>query len=513
MKKFILILILYFFSCLREYSQDNHNFSDLVSDTIFDTGYNFIEDVQSIDISGDAGKFLPIKCNRTIIPADKSLREKAEFYDRIARELHIPEGQELIYSVFVKEDGKSLDRVIMSDNVGTWTAIYTASQAFRYAETKSDEALKNLRHTLKGEYNLMKITGVKGLFTRVYVNPDIYGFPTGEQLEKMYPDCDLSVKHCKRFVEVKDGEFKGYWFKTDVSKDEYAHHMFAMSIVWQLIDDEEIRRMVKEIVLSVADHLMENNLRITDIDGRTTTYGRMYATAMDDFPGFNALLILSWFKLAAIIGGGKYKEYYQNCLLQKNGRYECIKNEEPAPYTDYLNNVGLNLDCKTNWNNHNMAQISIFHLIQNEEDTNLNSFYRQILKNQLWDAEDKRPMRIQQNTLYTFFYAINRSIVEPIPDKELSDGICVMQIFPADKHQYKVDTLNRYPIDCYDRSDEPMTDIVIPVNEYGIDNFLWIRNPYKLKLEEENRFLIESPEDYLLAYWLGRFYGFISEDM
>lgn len=36
---------------------------------------------------------------------------------------------------------------------------------------------------------------------------------------------------------------------------------------------------------------------------------------------------------------------------------------------------------------------------------------------------------------------------------------------------------------------------------------------YKLKIEPENRLLIESPEDYLLAYWIGRYYGFISEVM
>ncbi|MGC9044599.1 MAG: hypothetical protein ACP5KG_12180, partial [Myxococcota bacterium] len=78
---------------------------------------------------------------------------------------------------------------------------------------------------------------------------------------------------------------------------------------------------------------------------------------------------------------------------------------------------------------------------------------------------------------------------------------------------YPVDTLNRYSAVCYDRGDEPLTDIIIPINEYGIDNFLWIRNPYKLKIEPENRLLVESPEDYLLAYWMGRYYGFISEDM
>ncbi|MCX7958958.1 MAG: hypothetical protein N3B13_07915 [Deltaproteobacteria bacterium] len=155
----------------------------------------------------------------------------------------------------------------------------------------------------------------------------------------------------------------------------------------------------------------------------------------------------------------------------------------------------------------------MFHLIQNENSPELRKYYKDILHSQIWSADDPRPMKNQQNTLYTFFYAINKPDDKPMPSQELSDAMCVMQIFPETKHQYMVDTIDRYPVVCYDRSDEPLTDIVIPVNEYGADNFLWIRNPYKLKSEPENKLLIESPEDYLLAYWIGRYYGFIDENM
>ncbi len=505
----IIVSFLLIFSCSREYSTDFTQFRDIGSAA----DNEISSDIESGDISDDKIKFNPVKCNKPVNKTTRSLREKAEYYDDLAVRLHIPYGQELLYSVFVKEDGRNFDRVIMSDNVGTWTALYTASQAFRYAATGSEEALNNIKKSLRGEFNLMKITGVKGLFTRVYVNPSLPGFPTDEQLDNWYPDCDLTVRHCKRFVKVEDGEFRGYWFKTDVSKDEYAHHMFAMSVLWNLVEDEEVKIIVKEILTGVADHLIENNLRITDIDGKVTTYGRMYATAFDDFAGFNALLTLSWFRLAAGVGGIKYKNFYENCLLQKKGRYECIKNEDPSPYTDYLGNIGLNLDCKTNWNNHNMAQISMFHIIQNEDDTELKEYYQDILHQQLWDADDPRPMKVQQNPLYTFFYAVNKSDKYDFPRNELSDAICVLQLFPETKYQYAVDTLNRYNTVCYDRSDEPLTDVIIPINEYGTDNFLWIRNPYKLKIEPEDKLLIESPEDYLLAYWMGRYYGFISEDM
>jgi hypothetical protein len=43
--------------------------------------------------------------------------------------------------------------------------------------------------------------------------------------------------------------------------------------------------------------------------------------------------------------------------------------------------------------------------------------------------------------------------------------------------------------------------------------FLWWANPYDLDGCTANPRRIEPPTDYLLAYWMGRYYGFISEGM
>lgn len=443
----------------------------------------------------------------------KNLREKAEYFDAVARKWHLPPGQELLYSMHLKKDLEAPDKVGMSDNVGSWTAMYAASQSFRYAATGDQDALENLRRVIKGEHNMLKITGVKGLFTRVYINPALAGFPTAEQLNSWYPDCDLKVKHCKRFNEVTEGEFKGFWFKNDVSKDEYAAHMFSMAVAWEIVSDPEVRARVKEIVTAVGDHLIDNGLRITDIDGAVTTFGNMYAMAFDDFPGFNALLTLSWIKLAAVVAGKKYEDFYEKCLLQQNGYNPCVPDEEPAPYIVYLDNIGLNLDCLTNWNNHNMAQIAMYSLIRYEEDPALKAVYREALLKQLWDADDPRPMRVQRDTLYTFFYLVNRGAADPPCEGEAIDAICSMKLFPEFKGHHAVDTVTGYKEVCKDRSGEPMSDVVIDVDKRASDNYMWSDNPYIMEIEAENLQIVESPEDYLLAYWMGRYFGFITEGM
>ncbi len=466
--------------------------------------------------SSDGGAFEALSCSSPE-STPQSLHEKAERFDLLAQSLHIPAGQDQLYSVILQDDLVTLDRVDMSDNVGTWTALYTASQAFRWAATGEPRALDNLRRAVLGERDMMRITGVPGLFTRVMVNPELPGFPSAAQLDAWYPDCDLSQRHCKRFNLVREGEFAGWWFKNDVSKDEYAAHMFSMAAAWELCDDDQVRAAVSEVVTAVADHLMEHNLKITDIDGQVTTYGYMNALSFNDFPGFNALLSLSWLQLAAVVGGEPYRAYYRDCLLQQGGREVCIHDpdEDPRPYTEYLDtaSVGLNLGCMTNWNNHNMAQLAAWSLVRLESDPELQAIYRRALRQSLWDAEAERPMRVQKKTLYTFFYLVNRDPSDPWPAQAAEEALCVMKTFPAGKEHYAVDTFSSYSQTCLDRSDEPLTDVVIPIPERSMDNFVWINNPYKLESEPAEPRWVESPEDYLLAYWLGRYFGFIRAEM
>lgn len=462
--------------------------------------------------AGDARPFSAITCPEVAGTA-MSLREKAERFDALARRWHLPAGQDLWFSVLLGPDLETVERVDMSDNVGTWTALYAASQAFRYATTRDPEALGNLRRVVRGEHDMLRITGVRGLFTRAFVNPALPGFPSEEWLAGAYPDCDLAKGHCKRYNRVKEGEFAGFWFKNDVSKDEYAAHMFSMAVAWELVDDPDVRSRVEDIVRQVGDHLIEHGLRITDIDGQVTTYGHLNAMGMDDFPGFNAILALSFMKLAAVVGGGKYADFYSDCLLQRSGEDACIPEESPRPYTHYLDTVGLDLGCKTNWNNHNMAELGMYALLRHESDPELLATYRAALRDALWNPDDERPMRVQENTLYTFFYLVNKDPSDPWPEDEARAAICTMKRYPEHKAHFAVDTLSRYEQVCTGRSDEPMTDVVIPIDERKADNFQWIGNPYALETSPADPRHVESPEDFLLAYWMGRYFGFIDETM
>lgn len=442
------------------------------------------------------------------------LHARAARFDAIGPTLHMPAGQDLMHSVFVASDLTTFDRVRLSDNSGFWTSTYTASQAFRWAVTKDPEALANVKRALQGQYDLMRITGVPGLYARSYVNLDLSGFPTEQELLDQYPDCDLSVEHCKRF-QRGTGEFANYMFKNDVSRDEYAGHQFALGVVGKLVDDPDVQRIVKDMSAQVATHLIDNDLTIVDIDGEVTTFGYLNPTSFSGFPGFNAVQVLSFIKVAAYMNPEqpRFESFYRNCLLHED-LSQCEKPDLATndKYQLHLEDMGLDFGCKTNWNNHNMAQLAMFDLIWLEEDERTKSTYQRILQNHMWDQEDARPMKDQQHTLFTFFREVNRHRERNALDETaVNDAVCVLKKFPEVKYQRAVDNTS-YPEVCTDRKDRPMTDQVIPFDERPMDNFMWKLNPYLIEQVPENRQFIEAPDDFLLAYWLGRYFDILTPE-
>lgn len=443
-----------------------------------------------------------------------NLLERAKTYDQIARDLHIQPGQNLLHAARVKEDLTTFDEVRLSDNSGFWTATYAASQAYRYRVTEDPEALENLKRVLRGMVELHDITGVPGLFARSYVHLGLPGFPAEQDLLDSSAECDLSVEHCKRWNRGS-GDFQEYMFKNDVSRDEYAGHLFAAGIAGRLIDDPEVQTAVRKISFNTATHLMDNEMTFIDIDGKPTTFGAMSPNSFGGFPGFLAVQTLAWFKTAALQSDDpRIERFYRHCMV----REDISQCEDPAlatddAYTVHLRTMGLDLGCKTNWNNHNMAQLAMFDLIQNETDGRLKRMYQAILEAQMWDVDDERPMKDQRNSLYTFFHEINRNeALVPRDEVRVEAGICVMKTFPEVKYLRAVDH-SEFPEVCRGRKDWGMTDVLIPIQQRLMDNFTWTRNPYRLRDPiAEDRQYIESPEDFLLAYWLGRFHGLIDAD-
>lgn len=93
-----------------------------------------------------------------------SLDEKKDHFEQVMQTYHINElGQ---FSTAQFDNNGNFVRHIMVGDGALWTGMYLASQAMRYKATGEEEALENVKKSLKGLMLLMDITGDEKTFAR-----------------------------------------------------------------------------------------------------------------------------------------------------------------------------------------------------------------------------------------------------------------------------------------------------------------------------------------------------------
>ncbi|MCZ7585104.1 MAG: hypothetical protein M5R36_18205 [Deltaproteobacteria bacterium] len=476
-----------------------------------------------------------------------NLAEKAAKYDEIVPRLHVHPDDKRAHDVRIAPETTEADATWedvvdwrTGENDGLWTGLYIASQAFRYAATQSPEALANLRVMMDGMDLGMRITGVPGVFTREYITPGVDGMSCPANTDAYIPDVE---KDDNRWVKIDDEgyvvvwdpnlgdwsqtthsvgtEFADYCWLDNVSKDEYAGHMFALHAVYKLVDDPDVRAMAASLLERVGDHLFTHDMAFTDWDGRLTEHGRMWPTALDDFPGFNASMGLGYMKAAVLASGREdLRDYYDDCLLQKSGPNNCIDRflSVPVSYAEWLRWPGLYVGrdgCKSNWNNISMMFLSYAGLIWYEHEyPEIRELAQRVFEDQMFRHNDnEREVAKQHNAAWAMLYAAMRDTRSGQDNAAIQDAICTLQQFPETQAQVARDFgEDAYPTDtsCESRFDGYyLTFDPVPVYERCAGTFTWWSNPYSHQICDEDLTSIKRPADFLLPYWMGRYFGFI----
>src|SRR5439155_18900807 len=147
----------------------------------------------------------------------------------------------------------SSNRMHDSDNDGLWTSIYAAAECFRYAVTKSPEALANARKSVEAVLFLEEVAGRRGFPARSYLRKGDT-MPRGGE-----------------WHWTADGQY--YW-KGDTSSDEIVGHFFIFSIAYDLLPDAELKKRISETAKRIMDHIIEHDYNLIDLDGKPTLWGR-----------------------------------------------------------------------------------------------------------------------------------------------------------------------------------------------------------------------------------------------
>lgn len=236
-----------------------------------------------------------------------TLADKAKHFD------------DLTVKYFTRNEGYHVDRVLRkygdldsgwlpnSDNDGLFTGLYCASQCFRYAVTKDEEARKNAKRAVEAMIKLTEVTGKSGFTARATRYTDDEYFGTGNREEwhvcKDNPDCE--------------------WLG-ETSSDEMTGHYFAYGIYYDLVADKKEKKKIADVVKKITDHIIENNFHLCDVDGVPTTWANWEPDLLNNDDrwyferGTNSLEILSFLKTTYhVTGDEKYNKVF-DMLIQKH---------------------------------------------------------------------------------------------------------------------------------------------------------------------------------------------------
>lgn len=435
-----------------------------------------------------------------------TLFEKAVYLDELMVSQHLADG--LLRTVTLDDAGQVAARHHLP-STGLWTAIYLASQSLRYAVTGDPQAQVNAGLAVAGLHHLTAVTGSSGLYGRAYARPDVvYAY---------------DVAGSPSWVPSSAPGYEGWYWNHDVSKDTMDGIAFGYSIALEHLDDEAILDVVRGDFKAFVDHLVGNGLQIIDHTGEVTEHGRLYYSAMDDFPGFNALLVAGWLRpIMAAVPDSELEYFYYNCLMRTGETDNCPEIEvvDLGSYMEAIEKaLSLYMDsCQTNYDHFDMVMQAIYPLMRTETDEGLLTRLRAVLEVGVWERPDPTldpPLYESTHALYIYMYG---GLADPPPGDAtfyaaLEDAACSMVALPQHRTQHEV-LDGTQETACLNRFGEPNAAAPIPLLQRNFDNYIWRFDPYEIPVAAPaNPHLIHSGEDYLLAYWLGRYHGYISEEM
>ncbi len=398
-----------------------------------------------------------------------TLARKADFFEERIRSRHDRYG--LVAPSFLPRSGDlSGNRLVDNDNDGLWTAIYAAAECFRFAVTRSSEALANAQKSVAAMLFLEDIAGRRG-------------FPARSFIRKGDPMPETGEWHWTR-----DGQY--YW-KADTSSDEIVGHFFLFGVAYDLLPDESLRRRIAETAGRIMDHILENDYNLIDLDGLPTRWGYWGPRRLIQEPderALNSLELLSFLKTAAhVTGQARYESEYQKAAWDF----------EYADWITRLNEFRLEL----NYSDEELAMLSFYGIFQYEKDAHILNYYRQALE-KWWEN-----IRRQANPLWTFIYLLGR----PDANADLSLAVQTLYRMPMDTIEWTVTNSHRQdliwagPPDRFGRRE---TLTLLPPDERPV--MKWNGNPFIV--DGGNDGLSEDDgAAFLLPYWMGRFHQFILE--
>lgn len=368
----------------------------------------------------------------------------------------------------------------MPDNA-YMTGMYLGALSMKFAVTGTAEDRAAARRSLQALHLLCTVSGKKGLLARA-------AWPVDHPMED---DGEWRVS--------ADGKYK---WRGDVSSDQMDGVLFGFALAYDLMADEADKLLIAADVAALADHVLENDLRIIDVDGKATTWGKydpLYARLLEPM---NALLLLQLLKVAHhVTGEARFAEAYRTWAIDEGYAKTALHARR---------SLNPNIPGAVNHSDDVLLFLAYEPLLRLETDPDLRTAILESFRRS-WEGAGRFPgMKPEANPLYAFLAA------QYLDDaSQIAPSLDTLRWFPLDM-KWNRDTIARYEQQFQFRFDpavlspEPAPGAPIPVDRREKTWSAWVQDPYNSAGERTADVPIEyNGHDYLLAYWMGRHLGYI----
>ncbi len=383
------------------------------------------------------------------------------------RALHMPYGT-LADPGFASADSTSADftTVVSYNRTGDaaiWTGHYLAAESYRYAVTQSEDALDAVRKALDGVQSLVDVTSA--------LDPDVLARSWIPQSSPYLGKITTDEGHNGMYASVYNGE-PVYWIG-NTSRDQYAGIFLGLAVAYDFVPDEAVRTQAAALVTRLLDYLVAHAWSVQTPDGS-------YSTTFMGRPDQQLALL----QIGRHMNPAKYDALY-TAFATANAPLVVapIRAECSDTYGSYYK---FNLDYAT-----------FFDLVRLEPAGSPYLTFYTTAYSQLRQCTAKH-----QNA---HFNMIDRALRGVNGRRDADTRNVLGQWLQRSRRDYFTDVSSKYAVCGTNKACD-----IVAVNDRPNTDFLWQRSPQLLYGGGDGT--IETAGiDYLLPYWMGRYYGVVSQ--
>jgi hypothetical protein len=520
------------------------------------------------------GQCVPGACSDECVLGDSMMGRSCELYDVAQGQWSTPDPTTSLHdraraiTEWLRRDGLAAggvggptyadpplySQLSNMDDIGDsalWTGTYLAAEALRLKATGAPDARSAVRRLASTLHDWLSVSGDPGMLAR-YAKTSSTHFPF------TIPDLDCSAQrtHCGVQYKGTAWDYVGH-----ISRDQYQGVMLGDTLAYEALpdDDSAIKDMIRSDVVTVVQELMRermvpvqvtinnvplpptianvrfvvlNTHELTNgaiqltIDLSNTSNAQMYgfqeftpdlSLLIHELPGFgwvppiprssSAIMLASFFRDALM-------------MTQSDPRFAATHSAILDYYMNHSGPGGNVHDwmtiaqtwsdsggCGANYYGNNITMEPMYNLARLESDATLKGIIvDQILGNRMWPV-----FQTAKNCFFSYIYAGVTPGADPMVAASASTQLG--QYPPPPRVWRAVDLRNdpRYMPHDASCTDQVVHSMAVDVSDRVFDGFIWQRDPWSL-YDAGNINQTGPGVDYLVAYWMARAHGFMSDD-